>query len=352
MATIGKTLSRRDFIKKIGLGALTLGVSGCSRDNDRSDGSSRGIIQVVSYPNVRHANGGFETLESKLILFGGGSYWDSNAEEGLDGVNRTNMTEIYGPRGWIGKRPMLKAIRYMATFTLDRKVYSVCGEQSGKPCTNEVFEYNPEKNAWKQMNNFQLPLADLLVTVLNGVPYAMGGRNEQGYTNDKVFKYDKLNDEWLPIDLEMPIPVKEAAILPYQGKIYVLGGLDTKPSSKEGILNVYPIDKVQIYTPGGGWEVKEMLHLTGSMQGVILGDEFILFSEYYGHNHIYGYSPATGKLSRSNKFETPSHFGFDGKFAQIASNVYTTGNTAWLGGGGEVFCVDLSKLEMKPMRNT
>jgi len=88
------------------------------------------------------------------------------------------------------------------------------------------------------------------------------------------------------------------------------------------------------------------------MQGVVLGDEFMLFSDYHSHNHIYGYSPASGKMSVSQKFDTPSHFGFDGILAQIGSKVYTTGNTAWVGGGGEVFCVDLSKLEMKPIKST
>lgn len=157
---------------------------------------------------------------------------------------------------------------------LDGNIY-VVGGGDGKEwlCTSEV--YSPIKNKWSLISDLKTKRWKCGLCVLNGYLYAIGGMDSPqagfwGSPLKSVERYFPATDEWQEV-----APMNEArfgaAVVSYQGKIYVSGGFGTCKSI---------LSSTEIYDPETNrWsKINPMRKMCGFVGGVLV-DRPIHFEE-------------------------------------------------------------------------
>lgn len=92
-------------------------------------------------------------------------------------------------------------------------------------CTSWSFVHPPNTaQSWTAMTSMPTARTGLVVAMVNGELYAIGGFNGSGYLN-KVEAYDPATNSWTT-KTAMPSRRAEAAAAVVNGKIYVIGGTD------------------------------------------------------------------------------------------------------------------------------
>lgn len=133
---------------------------------------------------------------------------------------------------WVSRAAMPNATQETTPIALNGKIYIVGGfDTSGRP-SRQVQIYTPATNSWS--TGAQLPRAmhHIGIAAANGKLYLLGGysTNAAGdsayYTpTNFAYEYDPSANSWTA---KAPLPVARGAhvALTYQGKIYLLGGID------------------------------------------------------------------------------------------------------------------------------
>ena len=139
---------------------------------------------------------------------------------------------------WIQGAPFPDPSEEVLGATAAGKLYVFAGLAPGWKTTAMVVEYDPASNAWTKKKPMQLPSHHVALASLNDKIYAFGGfaypgSGPPGWTPvNNVFEYDPAADAWKEL---APMPTKRgaASAVVANGKIYVTGGVNSLPGVTE-----------------------------------------------------------------------------------------------------------------------
>ena len=139
---------------------------------------------------------------------------------------------------WIQGAPFPDPSEEVLGATAAGKLYVFAGLAPGWKPKAMVVEYDPASNAWTKKKPMQLPSHHVALASLNDKIYAFGGfaypgSGPPGWTPvNNVFEYDPAADAWKEL---APMPTKRGAASAgvANGKIYVTGGVNSLPGVTE-----------------------------------------------------------------------------------------------------------------------
>ena len=139
---------------------------------------------------------------------------------------------------WIQGAPFPDPSEEVLGATAAGKLYVFAGLAPGWKPKAMVVEYDPASNAWTKKKPMQLPSHHVALASLNDKIYAFGGfaypgSGPPGWTPvNNVFEYDPAADAWKEL---APMPTKRgaASAAVANGKIYVTGGVNSLPGVTE-----------------------------------------------------------------------------------------------------------------------
>jgi DNA-binding CsgD family transcriptional regulator/N-acetylneuraminic acid mutarotase len=123
---------------------------------------------------------------------------------------------------WEEKKAMPHARSKMAVAAFEDQVYVIGGE-TAQGVTGIVERYNPVTNAWTELADKPLPVADASAAVIGGEIYIPGGRLASGEPTDILEVYDPRVDQWTQ-RTPLPLPISGYALVAFEGRIYLFGG--------------------------------------------------------------------------------------------------------------------------------
>jgi N-acetylneuraminic acid mutarotase len=233
---------------------------------------------------------------------------------------------------WTAKCPLPKRNTWLASCTLDGKVYIV-GGATDYNVLSAVEVYDPVTDTWDttkaEMSGSRWGLS---TNVVDGKIYAMGGvEGASGPALSKVEVYDPGKDTW-ELTAEMPTARVGFASCVVDGKIYILGGAVSEPFPT-------PLKTVDVYDPkSDSWNTLQTVlptaiayHTACAVNGKIYCIGGTSQSPWIGSSEIHEYDPVKGQWTRKKDMPT-------GRWAltSCAENgkIYVIGGTQSPGSGG------------------
>jgi N-acetylneuraminic acid mutarotase len=139
---------------------------------------------------------------------------------------------------WIQGAPFPDPSEEVLGATAGGKLYVFAGLAPGWKPKAMVVEYEPASNAWTKKKPMQLPSHHVALASLNDRIYAFGGfaypgSGPPGWTPvNNVFEYDPAADAWKEL---APMPTRRgaASAAVANGKVYVTGGVNSLPGVTE-----------------------------------------------------------------------------------------------------------------------
>ena len=175
--------------------------------------------EVASMNDKRHVMGA-AIFKNCLLVAGGGD--DKN--------NDLSSSEVFIPQlnVWQYITAMNQARSGNALVECKNKLY-VIGGWGGGSCLSSVECISDLKAKWKYIASMNEPRRWLAAVNCNDVIYAIGGKSGDGHdkTMKSVEKYDPETDEWSFVS-NMTIKRSSHSAAVMDGKIYVVGGIDTE----------------------------------------------------------------------------------------------------------------------------
>ena len=180
------------------------------------------------------------------------------------------------------------------------KIYVAAGFKDGLAPSKEAFAYTPGKNTWQTIAAMPTALHHTAMASAGGKLYVMGGViNGQGgphpngaewtgSTNAQC--YDPATDKWTVVKA-LPHSTAAAGVVAFEGKIYVIGGID---------IDGFVLDLVQVYDPASdSWNAKAAMPTKREHVGAAVLDSLIYVSSgRVGQNSmgtLEAYSPKSDK---------------------------------------------------------
>ncbi|MCD6459844.1 hypothetical protein J7L67_04165 [bacterium] len=235
--------------------------------------------ESVSSLDYIHANGSAVNFDNKVYVIG--AYNDYSG---------ASKVELFDPRTdtWTSKQDMPEPRYNFGSFVLDKKIYCVGGQNWGS-VEKSVLRYDIESDTWSTLNNLPVQMFNAECAVAGGKAYIILGQQkiydnppEIDFNIPVTYMYDNDNDLWIEKS-PMPVPVEQAAVQSYDGKIYVLGGLHQDVYG----THIYRTD-MQIYDPENdawtaGTAVPDGIYQYQSnssytLESVLYGSKIYLFS--------------------------------------------------------------------------
>jgi N-acetylneuraminic acid mutarotase len=233
---------------------------------------------------------------------------------------------------WTVKQPLPERNSWLASCTLDGKVY-VIGGATDNTVLSTVEVYDPVTDTW---DTTKAKMSDsrwgLSVNVVDGKIYAIGGvEGASGPALSKVEVYDPGKDTW-ESKAEMPTARVGFASCVVDDKIYVLGGAPSEPFQT-------PLKTVDVYDPeADSWNTLEtsLPTATAFHSACVVDGKIYLIggtsqSPWTGSAEIEEYDPASDQWTRKKNMPT-------GRWAltSCAENgkIYVIGGTRSPGSGG------------------
>lgn len=118
-------------------------------------------------------------------------------------------------------------------FTLNNRIYLVCGEQDGHWDGHVAWldEFDPSTGSWKVLADAPRPRDHVSVAVLNNKLYVAGGRLSTARTNNvlntcisEVDVYDFKSGQWTTLRESIPTKRAGGTALTFDNKIIIIGG--------------------------------------------------------------------------------------------------------------------------------
>jgi len=136
-----------------------------------------------------------------------------------------DVVEVYNVKNnsWKSIAPLPRGLNHPAAASYDGKIYVVGGYISSEWIpSNQLFIYDPIKNQWTEGNPMPTPRGALNALFVNGILYAIGGRDNTKSLNINE-AYDPLTNNWISKP-SMPTARNHAASSTVDNKIYITGG--------------------------------------------------------------------------------------------------------------------------------
>ncbi|XP_076314842.1 beta-scruin-like [Tachypleus tridentatus] len=109
--------------------------------------------------------------------------------------------------------------------------------------SNACFQYHLTTNTWKKLNYMNHCRLFHGATALNGLIYAVGGRNDNGKVLSSVETFDPKTNNWVELDPPLCCPRMTMGVVAHKGLLFVAGGM-IQLSSK-----LYQTADVEVYNP-------------------------------------------------------------------------------------------------------
>lgn len=154
--------------------------------------------------------GGAVLCEDKVYCVGGVSSVNS-----LNLVYECNMSTLE----WTKKASLQTGRMNLAVVSAGNKIYAMGGDTFSD--VNEV--YDPVQNQWSYLAPMPTPCQHVKGVVVNGKIYVMGGLESWMKVSDKNQVYDIQTDTWTQM-APMPIGKHNYSVVAHEDKIYVFGG--------------------------------------------------------------------------------------------------------------------------------
>ena len=153
------------------------------------------------------------SIGGKIYAIGGMFNWDRAVQN----------VEAYDPvtKQWTVKGPMLKPRWGHASAVLNGKIYTIGGYFGGGHYASEVEEYDPATDTWRVRASLPVAQVGPAAAALNGKIYAFGG----GTDRQGLYEYDPATNKWTP-RAHMIKPRYGLAGVALDGKLYAIGGYD------------------------------------------------------------------------------------------------------------------------------
>ncbi|HVB32943.1 MAG TPA: kelch repeat-containing protein [Patescibacteria group bacterium] len=151
----------------------------------------------------------------------------------------------YAQQGWKQAAPFPAPSEELQGATANGKLYVFAGltELPQWRPKGYVYEYDPATNQWTKKKPMALPAHHVVFVGYKGKIYAFGGfvapkTGPSGWKPiNNSWEYDPATDTWKAL---APMPSKRGggAAAVVDGKIYVIGGVELAPGSKEGVIHL------------------------------------------------------------------------------------------------------------------
>ena len=160
--------------------------------------------------------GGAIAVDGRLFLMGG----MTEANVSTDQVLELDLTS----NNWATRESMPTARRGLRLAELDGKVWAIGGY--GTTHTDKVEIYDPVSDSWETGTSLSMIRYSPAVWVSAGRIYSGGGSDQTGTIDDSIELFDPLTNQWNIIG-DLPQPVRRAASVVLDGKVYVIAGETT-----------------------------------------------------------------------------------------------------------------------------
>ena len=170
-------------------------------------------------------------LNGKIYVAGG-----SHA----NGLTYARM-EVYNPLtdAWSTAAPVPIGRHHFGMAALDGKIYVSGGLPDWFRFTDTCFVYDPATDLWSEIAPLPYRLATHSMAALDGKLYVVGGADAPiGGGPMKMFVYDPATDTWDDSREELPTGREHLAVVPAEGKLYVLGGR-IQQSANLAVVEIY-----------------------------------------------------------------------------------------------------------------
>ncbi|CAM4465626.1 Kelch repeat-containing protein [Paenibacillus tarimensis] len=133
----------------------------------------------------------------------------------------TSSLVTHASSSWTVKSPLPQGLYFLATASVDGKVYAMGGYNASHPVP-VLYEYTPSTDKWVRKADMPEARAGLTATSYNGKIYVFGG-SWGSTTNAKVFEYNPKTDTWTQKSTP-PVHRNGAVAVTLNNKIYLVGG--------------------------------------------------------------------------------------------------------------------------------
>ena len=222
------------------------------------------VLDVDSEPDVRDQ-------------IGRAAATDNNNSTGLQSPDTPLVADAQGDSlrfstlQWRRKADMPTARSCFSTGIVDGKVFAIGGRGQAEPdefgelALSTVEMYDPETDAWERKADMPTKRSGVAVSVVDGKIYAIGGEETKkvprykGWIHEAkglptVEMYDPATDTWTQ-KADMPTPRKTRTCV-VDGKIYAIGGLAADPTVEREQLAT-----VEVYDPAtDSWTSARSMH--------------------------------------------------------------------------------------------
>jgi N-acetylneuraminic acid mutarotase len=160
----------------------------------------------------------------------GGRIYAMGGADSYSTPSSFDVCEVYDPAqdSWVSCGSLPRRRSHHAAVELGGRIYLIGGvtDESGSySCHSGIDVYDPASNTWTQAAPLPTPRMELMVAVVRGKIYAIGGRTCQGAYLATVEEYDPHFDCWRSVP-PMATARARAAAAEVGGRIYVPGGHD------------------------------------------------------------------------------------------------------------------------------
>jgi hypothetical protein len=146
---------------------------------------------------------------------------------------------------WRVGAPMPRPARSIASAVYDGKLY-VFGGAANNDILNNVYEYDPARNAWSPKASMPIASFDMQAHVIENHIYVVAAYGKLGFMNE-LLRYDPANDTWAAMTPKPTYRYQFSSAV-VDGRLYVIGGEGTiddgpwasgKPWAFKDLVEVY-----------------------------------------------------------------------------------------------------------------
>ena len=233
------------------------------------DLSSTWTISSIKLP-IDSAYHGAVEMEDNLYIAGG---FAGEQVGYLDRLHCLNMSTMV----WMEMSPMMSKRCYIATATLDGKLYAI-GGHDGSSRLQTVEMYDPKSNMWTEMPSMLQRRSDFGVAVFEGKIFAIGGFDGQDVLSSVEY-FCPVEGKW-EISSPLSTPRSGLRAMVMEERIFVLGGYD----------GTERLSSVECFRPGTTrttwYLVPDMLHRRSNFSTCVLEGKLMVAGGYKKDNMV------------------------------------------------------------------
>lgn len=165
------------------------------------------------------------TLDNSIYFLGGIFYEDYHFDVGGTALEDVLMFD-WKSTSWVNRPPMPTARCCFSVCSYENTIFAIGGKAfypTGLPL-EKIEKYDTEEGSWESVADVPIKICKHSSAVHEDAIFVFGGIDEDEEHLDTVFRYEIPTDTWTLVRTEMRRPRAECISLPYNSKIYVLGG--------------------------------------------------------------------------------------------------------------------------------